>query len=108
MKLTSSTIARTRRKYGPTFDKFVAILYEEDHAHLTKMDCPKDEYAPEVTTILPRLHTCKSQADVQRVLHEEFAVWFQPLKVGGPELYAKTARRLWMVWVKRGSTVRTV
>jgi hypothetical protein len=36
----------------------------------------RDEYEPEVTTILPRLPQATCAAEVERIIREEFAYWF--------------------------------
>src|SRR5690606_37305717 len=44
-----------------------------------------DEYEAEVGTILPRLRSCASADDVQRVVHEEFCRWFGADQAGSLE-----------------------
>lgn len=53
------------------------------------------EYEPEVGSILPRLRSCGSAEDVQRVVHEEFCRWFDADQVGPPESYERIGRDIW-------------
>lgn len=63
------------------------------------------EYAGlfEVGTILPRLKHCTSEADVTRVVHEEFCHWFGagPEDAGLVERYAKVSAEIWQLWSAR-------
>jgi hypothetical protein len=56
-----------------------------------------DEYASEVRTVLPRLPHASSAVDVQRILHEEFTVWFGS-NAGPAEQYESLARDVWQLW----------
>ena len=48
------------------------VLREADPVGLIEIGAPRDEYDPEVGTILPRLRDATSASDVHRILHEEF------------------------------------
>jgi hypothetical protein len=75
------------------YQRLTEILFIEDPAGIN-FETNTDEYEPEVGTILPRLHDCRSLDDVNRVVREEFLKWF-----GGtaafPDKYPKLANRIW-------------
>lgn len=52
------------------------LLHRHDPMGLTAMGAPEDEYEPEAGTIAPRLADAATEADVQRIIAEEFTVWF--------------------------------
>lgn len=56
-----------------------------------------DEYDPEVSTILPRLATALNEADVVKIVHEEFVTWFQE-SAGEKEKYVGVAKEIWALW----------
>jgi hypothetical protein len=60
-----------------------------------------DEYEQEVGTILPRLASCGTQADVRRVVYEEFARWFGVDTCGPESRYDEVATEIWAVWNRR-------
>jgi hypothetical protein len=64
--------AELRRIYGDLFEAVSAILFRRDPMGINFVE-NTDEYEPEVGTILPRLRTCMTEADVRRVVHEEFS-----------------------------------
>jgi hypothetical protein len=82
-----------RSRYGPLYDELFRVLLEEDPMGLIEIGAPKDEYTPEVATILPRLENCHSKVDVRQVAYEEFVYWFSD---DGPiERYDRIAERIW-------------
>ena len=83
-----------RAEYDELYDRVSAILFEEDPIGINFAD-NTDEYEPEVDTILPRLKTCHTVADVQAVVHEEMVRWFDPVTAGPAERYATIATRIW-------------
>ena len=89
-----------RRQYGTAYEQMNNILFAEDPARIN-FGYPTDEYEPEVCTILPRLHDCRSVDDVRRVVHEEFIKWFHVDIPGStnppdpPEMYDAVAKRIW-------------
>ncbi|MES1180460.1 MAG: hypothetical protein ABUL66_01215, partial [Verrucomicrobiota bacterium] len=76
---TREVIIEERRQlkamYSELFDATAALLFRLDPIGIN-YDTNTDEYEPEVGTILPRLKDCRSEDDVCRVIHEEFARWF--------------------------------
>jgi hypothetical protein len=85
--------------YKALFEEASAILFRHDPIGLD-FETNLDEYDPEVSTVLPRLVTCTSVEDVQRVLHEEFCRWFAPDLAGPPDQYGAPARELWDLWLR--------
>jgi hypothetical protein len=96
MSETREEIFEERRKlkleYGDLFDSIVALLFRNDPIGINFED-NTDEYDPEARTILPRLPTCKSSADVLRVVHEEFTRWFDPQQQGHRNATARLPQR---------------
>lgn len=91
--------ARLKVTYRILYDHLVAILYVADLARISHV--ARDEYEPEVTTILLRLPEATGEADVERIMREEFARWFYPdpgITQVVPERYAWAARQIWQVW----------
>jgi hypothetical protein len=83
-----------RQEYGELYDRVARLLFSWDPIGINFTD-NTDEYEPEVDTILPRLATCASAADVQRVVHEEFCRWFDLDEAGGVERYERIGRDIW-------------
>jgi hypothetical protein len=75
---------RLRAEYGELFDTTAKLLFRHDPIGISFDQDTEDEYESEAGTILPRLHTCRSAADVVKVIHEEFVRWFDPI-IAGPE-----------------------
>jgi hypothetical protein len=84
-----------RAEYEELYDRVSAILFEEDPIGIN-FDDNTDEYELEVDTILPRLKTCRTAADVQAVVHEEMVRWFD-VTAGPAERYATIATRIWVL-----------
>lgn len=87
-----------KQKYGALYDKLLRCLYKHDIVGLVSCGAPADEYAPELSTILPRLPSCRSVADVHKVLLEEYARWFSPRYVEKPDRFQLLAEELWAMW----------
>lgn len=104
MPKTREQISEERRKlkleYSDLFDSIEALLFRNDPIGINFED-NTDEYDPETRTILPRLPTCKSSADVLRVVHEEFTRWFDSATAGPPERYGQIASEIWDLWQAR-------
>ncbi len=92
------SVAECRAWYGPLFERAVAILYEADPLGLCGSGAPRDEYALELTTILPRFATAHSLADAQRIVHEEFVRWFDLRTAGDPGRYRSVGSDLWRLY----------
>lgn len=70
-------------------------LRETDPIGLIQGGAPRDEYDPEVGTILPKLRTAASVDDVQRIVHAEFVKWFGEETAGSLESYERAAQSIW-------------
>lgn len=85
------------------YDQILDVLYRHDPiAIASKLDGERDEYEPEVDTILPRLPEVRSFEALAPIIHEEFVRWFGPEIAGGPEDYAETAQEIWELWAQSG------
>ena len=90
---------RLKVEYGKLFESVSSLLSRHDPVGIN-FETNTDEYDPEVGTILPRLRTCKTAADVRQVVHEEFVRWFDRDIAGPKELYSKIAEEIWQLWKK--------
>lgn len=86
-----------RAEYGSLFDSVVALLFSHDPAGIN-FEINTGEYNYEAATILPRLCTCESAQDVQRVVREEFVRFFDADTAGQEERYRDVASELWQLW----------
>jgi len=86
-----------KREYGAFFDEVSALLLAHDPIGID-FGSNTDEYDPEAGTLLPRLSACRSPADVQRVVHEEFVHWFGADTAGAYQEYAAVSERIWSAW----------
>jgi hypothetical protein len=64
---------RLRKQYQELFDFVRDVLNRHDPVGI---GYTPDEYEPEVGTILPRLREAADVDALQRIVHEEFCVWF--------------------------------
>ena len=69
-------------EYPELFNTLSSLLFKTDPIGIN-FETNTDEYDPEVGTIIPRLRAAQSEADVQRIVHEEFCRWFDK-KTAGP------------------------
>ena len=94
LKLTS------RPHYQNLHRGLMALLYRHDPLGLAAAGAPKDEYEPEVSTIIPRLKDANSAEDVRRIVHEEFLHWFDGEETAGPEsAYNGIAQEIWTTFM---------
>jgi hypothetical protein len=94
LKLTS------RLQYKNLHSGLTALLYRHDPLGLAAAGAPKDEYEPEVSTIIPRLKDANSAEDVRRIVHEEFLHWFDGEETAGPEsAYSRIAQDIWTTFM---------
>jgi hypothetical protein len=63
-----------------------------------------DEYESEVGTVLPRLESAGTVADVERIVREEFVKWFGASYEG--HRTDRLASELWSLWKAWKSTTR--
>ena len=89
--------AMLKAEYGRLFDAVAEILFRLDPIGVNFEDNP-NEYHTETGTILPRLKTCTSAEDVQRVVHEEFVRWFNAETAGPEAKYRAVAKEVWRAW----------
>lgn len=82
-------------KFAALREAVSEALREADPIGLLQEGAPADEYDPEIGTILPRLRAAESAADVQRIVHQEFAAWFGEEIAGSPGGYERAAVRIW-------------
>ncbi|HET7026070.1 MAG TPA: hypothetical protein VFI28_00105 [Candidatus Limnocylindrales bacterium] len=68
------------------YDKAVEIAFERDPIGLNVID-NRDEYEPEVGTILPRLRGVTDLDQATRIVHEEFVRWFTEPTAGPRDRY---------------------
>ncbi|MBN2577468.1 MAG: CCA tRNA nucleotidyltransferase [Pirellulales bacterium] len=85
--------------YGSLYDQVAAVLFTSDPIGIN-FEHNTDEYEPETSTILPQLPDCRSEEDVQRLLHREFVKWFDEEIAGPPEIYVQPAKLIWDLWRK--------
>jgi hypothetical protein len=89
----------SKEGYQNLYRSLTALLYRHDPMGLAAAGCPKDEYEPEVGTIIPRLQEAKSVEDVRRIVHEEFLHWFDGKEMAGPEsAYSAIAQDIWEIF----------
>ena len=86
-----------KAKYGDLFNSVAALLFRHDPIGIN-FEENTDEYEPEVGTILPRLHSCKSAEDVLGVVHREFIRWFGEDTAGPSLRYTQIATEMWELW----------
>lgn len=77
------------------------LLYRQDPLGLAAAGAPKDEYEPEISTIIPHLKDANSPDDVRRIVHQEFLHWFGGEETAGPEsAYNDIANEIWEKFLK--------
>jgi hypothetical protein len=80
--------------------KLTEILNRHDPIGLIALGAPKDEYEPEVETIVPRLSAAENAADVTRIVWDEFGRWFGAASTTGPEsAYQPLVQEVWELLV---------
>lgn len=88
---------RVRARYRTLFDAVTALLFQHDPVGLNFED-NTDEYDAEAGTIIPRLPRCRSEADVLKVVYEEFTRWFTADVVKPGPRYEAAARGIWALY----------
>jgi hypothetical protein len=91
-----------RERYGRLFDDVAALLFRHDPIGIC-IDTNTDEYGPEARTILPRLSQCQSEADVLRVVIEEFHCWFGDDIHEDRGSYGQIAAEIWQLWSRQSA-----
>jgi len=93
-----------RLRYLSLYRGLTDLLYRHDPVGLAAAGAPKDEYGPEVGTIIPRLRNANSPDDVRRIVHQEFLRWFEAEETAGPEsAYNDIAQEIWNKFLKDGN-----
>jgi hypothetical protein len=92
-----------RQRYPNLHRGLTELLYRHDPVGLAAAGAPRDEYEPEVGTIIPRLKHANTLDDVRRIVHREFLRWFDAEEATGPESsHNAIAQEIWEKFVKRG------
>src|SRR5476649_186019 len=93
--MDSGTVAEKRKairlQYGELFDALSNLLFELDPISIN-FETNTDEYEPEVGTIIPRLTHAESEADVRKIVHEEFCKWFDSKTTGQSKIMMLSLR----------------
>jgi len=81
---------RLKLQFETLFTEIEQILFKHDPVGIAfvgheNVADNRDEYAPEVGTILPRLNTARSADDVTDIVYEEFISWFGDRETAGPK-----------------------
>ncbi len=116
-KTKSNKVREFRReikeKYGALYDLCVEILYLHDPVRLAACGVSKDEYAGEVSKILPQLKKVNSVVEVQRIIYDVFVnsfnygysgkdfsnkVKLNDNLVGVEDDYCAIAEEIWEAW----------
>ena len=92
-----ATRTELKKSHAAVFDSISALLFEADPIGIN-FGSNTGEYDPEVGTILPRLPSAKTPAEVQAIVHEEFCKWFDEEDVGPIARYEVVAQRIWELW----------
>jgi hypothetical protein len=87
-----------KRKYRKVFSEMTSILASNDPIGIVFGQTNPNEYEPEVGTILPRLRDARSEADCEKIIHEEFVRWFGEETVGPWADYQEIAHEVWRAW----------
>jgi hypothetical protein len=88
---------RLQATYGRLYDDVLAIIQRADLIGIAYV--ADDEYEPEVTTILPRLHQANNEEDVATVIREEFDAWFyEGATCHKEDRVTWAAQEIWKAW----------
>jgi hypothetical protein len=84
-----------RRRYDTLVDAVTRVINEADPMGLLALECPLDEYSPEVGTIVPRVVKASSPDEVKSMLFEEFDRWFGEGSVPRVATFDVPAQAIW-------------
>lgn len=76
-------------------EKVRKIVNKHDPVKLLKMDCPVDEYDPEIDEILPALKKVKSVNQLHKKIYDIFVFMFDKDIAGPKERYRKLSEELY-------------
>ena len=68
---------------------------QADPMRLLATGAPEDEYESEIQEIVGRVGTCMTLEEVQTLVHEVFATWFDAQLAGSKEQYRVPAQTIW-------------
>ena len=89
--------ARLQATYGRLYTDLIDIIQQADLVGIAYV--ADDEYEPEVSTILPRLHQANNEEDVATIIREEFDAWFYEGTTGGKDdRVTWAAQEIWKAW----------
>jgi hypothetical protein len=89
-------VRRTKKEYGALYDKVEALLFRHDPIGIN-FEENTDEYELETSLLRPRLRTCRSAADVSRMVHKVFEECF--VEARAEHLYEPIGAEIWALWV---------
>ncbi len=89
-----------KKNYRIRYSNVREILNNEDPIGLQAAGCPKDEYDPEISSILPKIDSCNTVEEMQEMIHKEFVSLFDDSTAGPVERYKKIAEQIFKLRVK--------
>ena len=84
-----------RQRYDTLVDVVTRVINAADPLGLLALECPPDEYSPEVGTIVPRVVMAANPDEVKSILSEEFDRWFGQGSVPRAETFDAPAHAIW-------------
>jgi hypothetical protein len=84
---------RMKDEYSDLYEMVEALLFRHDLEENTS------EYELETSLLLPRLRTCRSAADVTRMVHKVFEECFGYIEARAERLYEPIGAEIWALWV---------
>jgi hypothetical protein len=88
--------AEVLRHWDLAHRRLSAVLFEEDPAGLVFEADQADEYELEATEILPRLPACRSEHEVQVLIHQKMNLLIGTTAPRSIEAYSKVSNRVWL------------
>ena len=92
---------KLKAQYRALYSEIASILFKHDLIGIN-FEGNKDEYDPEVSTILPRLKEANNIEEVATIIYEEFVRWFDEdiaLEKENPA-YIVIATEVWEAWIR--------
>lgn len=88
---------RLQATYGRLYTDVLNLIQQADLVGIAYV--ADDEYEPEVSTILPRLHHADNELDIATIIREEFDTWFYEGSTRhNDDRIAWAAQEIWRVW----------
>lgn len=91
-----------KSNYGDNFAELRSIINRHDPIGLLKIGAPKDEYEPEVKTIIVQLKTEMTEKQVHDLIYQEFLRWFEDESAAGKKDSYKELAKDINRWNKTG------